>query len=752
MTWDANAYIGGTTFLQVVMSRPGGSPKDVTYFRGAPTQVTSFASGDPFGPAIATLTFPSVTAFDDVDGRGGHGVGEWLADYSNVIIYLSRIDYDAANTVVDPVTNQLRGSPKADPNARDEVWRGFVVSIDIPDERQGVTVQCQGSLFQLDRYMEKPYFPPRPQAMEYLIAQSFDPSVTMANGRVGRPNLRTTQLEVAFPAGWQLKGTGGPTTPYLVEGVAAGANWSGYSTRATGAWDRSLTGFVQGLLAVMYVPDEAGVNIGDQWTILPRGNTPVLQIRDRFKEYDFTLWYGTPGVSIRVNRDTSPVANIIYGEGSGTDGAIWRSAVISPDGSHTSYEPLAFIKQVYPAPGSGVDNKLFDKNIMLNEQKLTYGAGFGQDMAIQSAEKSLGRDQDPGWNGSVVLKVDPEEINKFAIKAGMTVLIKGVFGTGDVGVRFHIADMEAQPMENTVTMKIDTRYRDLLNLEESQVRTRDPLTPAKMLQINNRSSIIEDVMAPWDYSAGSGYVPFPANAAVDYYNEMSRNAPEPFPYKRWIGGISTDLDTAPASNSGAFVRCKAAAKKPNKRWTFAKVMLSAKGEIRLSQIAAYNGDGTPALCDFHVSIYYPGSANAVVDIYQMPKNGKKGQSDPFDPDAFESIDPTTNLPWVVDKDWHMPNPDAGYIIGWGNAIQRAGYSPGRFSDGHGKTGLLIDESPWSYDFTNSSNFVNNVSGPKPIKGLSALSSDVLCTVAFYATHTQDVYFAARFYRNDPGSG
>ena len=117
------------------------------------------------------------------------------------------------------------------------------------------------------------------------------------------------------------------------------------------------------------------------------------------------------------------------------------------------------------------------------------------------------RDQRPGWAGDITLKVDPPEMSRWAIKAGMTLNLQGFAGSGEQGVHFHVAQVEANPLEGTVKLTLDTRYRDLLNLEEARVRARDPLTPSKMLQINRRSVMIEDLQAPWDYTAGSGFIP-----------------------------------------------------------------------------------------------------------------------------------------------------------------------------------------------------------------------------------------------------
>lgn len=724
MTWDytKGSYEGG--YIKVMIGRHKGVMTDVTYVRGAPTQIEGYTFGDPFGPATASLRFPSITGFDDIDGRGGSGVGQWLADYAEIVLYW--IPQVTGSTDVDPRTNKLTAA--GDESNRKELWRGFIVSIDLGSPSEGISVQCQGLLFQLDRYIQKPFYPPRPQSMESLIKEAFSHQY--------RPGLRFGEMPgIVFPEGYNLKAKGGKKSPYLVEGVVKGKPWTGYSSRNTGALgDRVLTTYVQDMLSVMYVPDEAEVQVGNQWTVMPVNGVPILKIRDRKRPVDFTLSYGTPGVEIRLTRDTGPVANIIYGEGTGFDGVVWRNAVVSNDGTYTDFLPLAAIKQVYPVPTKILHNDSYDKDYWVNEQSLKYGAGFDLDSAITSAEKSLVRDIDPGWNGSLTLSIDPSEtLSRYQIQAGMTVLVKNIFGSGESGIRFHLADVQTSPRDGTVEMKIDTRYRDLLNLEESQVRTRDPLTPSKILMVNRRSSFIEDIIAPWDYTTGSGFVP---KESRKYFKEMNEDAQqEKFPWKNWVKRKASDgsYDHRPSHNKNMFVKVKASHSNPDKRWSFVEVPLSQQGTIRLSQFAAYKANGEPADCKFHVSVY-----NRNVGLSIMPRNAH-GHS-PFIANAFESIDPANNLPFPPNT--YYP-PDQSMIVGWGNKEQPAGYSPGRFSDGDNPTGLLYDEATWTWNFTDNPDFYRYGVPKKKHNNIS-------CHVAIYAEYTETVYFIGRFYKQDPG--
>jgi hypothetical protein len=691
--WSVEVDQAASGNFQIVMTKPGGQPVDVTYFRGAPTKIQSYSNGDPFGDAAAVLQFPQLSAFDEADSAD---VGSWLADFSAVDIYWK------------PVSGP-----------REKIWEGYVASLDInaSETDTSVSVSCQGALFQLDRYLQKPFFPPRPWPLENLIGDSFR--------RTFKPHLRLKAFRIDWPTGWDLVVPAYTSTDAYTPVAKPGSKYTGYTSRATGSWDHTLTGFVQDQLAVMYTTEESGVTPGNQWTVLQEmGRKPYLTVRDRFRAPDFELWMGTPGTTFQLTRDTTQMANIIYGDGTGTDGTAWRNAAISSDGAKTDYLPIAASPRVYPP----VNNKEFDKSAFASEAYYSYGSGFALDMAIASAEKSLQRDQDPGYSGSMTLRIDPVGMNRYKIRAGMTVRVKGIVGSGASGMAFHIAEVEVSPDEGTVQCKIDTRYRDLLNLEQAQARTRDPLTPSKMLQVNRRSIMIEDIMAPWDYTAGSGFVP---KASRRFHKNRPNNVT--FPWESWA------KQHPPRLNPEYYVRVNANKTHSKDRWTLGKdvpILMSEKGTIRRVEVAAFDRNGNILKIPFHFGLYYVN-----VTTSAMPHQGTNFS--PFQTGAFESLSPT-GQPW---PSGNFFSPDPSMIIGWGNLEQPAGYSPGRKSDGFAATGVLVDEGTFSYDCTNNPNF--NKDYKLGVKQTSP--SAVTIYGAFYASYTSAVYFMARMYRQEPGT-
>lgn len=710
-TFTSAAAVGGR--WKIVFTAPRGTPTDVTYFRNAPTVLESYSFSDPFSDSLATIRFPQITGFDDLQGRE---VGTWLHPESSVDIYW--VPTVAGSSVVNPLTGKKTlalGTPVI-------LWEGFVASMDVEQDENGsaMTVQCQGALLQLDRYLAKPGYPPRPLTYESLMRAEFS--------KAKRPNLRTQNLQVVFPNGWARKMGQTTDAVYSPSGAKPGENITGFFSRDTGTWDRSLTGFMQSLLAVMFTGEDCGVTPGNQWTIRKyAGRQPRLEVRDRFRAPDFEVWYGQVGVSFpRLTKDGTESTNVIYGEGTSLDGSAWRNAVISTDGSYTDYAPIAWDQTVYPS----TDNEFYDSSRILSETYQRYGSGFDQTSATEAGAKLLARDLDPGWVGDMVISVDPSNIlSLWQITAGMTVKVKGFAGSGATGINFHIAEVTANPEAGTVSCKIDTKYRDLLTLEEVIARTRDPLTPSKMLQVNRRTVMIEDIMAPWDYSAGSGFMPTKAGQL------LRANNTSVFPWTNLTVASDTATRFPPKTHPQYYIKVKGKAAKPNGRWAFFPILTAQKGTVRRIEMQAYDRDGNPLKARFHLSLYY-----TKVGVTAMPM--KNGQHSPFFDGAFESTQPNGN-PWPAGNFFA---PDPSIIIGWGNSLQPAGYSPGSFQSGNPLTGALIDEATWSFDNLNNPNFNKNAKA-----GQKQPKSAITIYGALYTDYPANVYFMGRFYRQEPGS-
>jgi hypothetical protein len=732
-------------FFVIAMGPQGGSMTDVTYFRGVPTMLENYSFLDPFGPGAATINFPQITIFDDLDAFGWLGTEDNPANV-DIWWYEAAAGTDFRNPVTDAVSLTY--------GAGTRIWEGFVASRDLNGDESagGLQIQCQGALFQLDYFKQKPFYPRRPFRLENLLFEISHPDYGPGNQGhwMGKPSLRTLPLLKRFPTGWTKitppRGEGEPNL-YTPVGFPNRLE-TGYSTRNTGNWDATLTGYFQDILAIMFTTDDCGVTPGNQWALRMEPNRqPVLEVRDRNRTPDFELWAGTPGVRIQVSEDYTQIENELYGEGTGVDGVTWRNAYVTGAWNRTEYEPLAAKAEVFPPPVDGVPNASYDANVMVHESKTQYPPGVDLEQAETSASKRLERVQDAGLMGTLSLRCDPSNMTKWQIKAGMTVLIKGIKGSGTTGVRFHIAEVVSRPQSNSVECKIDTKYRDLLTLEEARARNIDPLTPSKLLQVNKKSATIEDILAPWDYYAGSGYIPRYArhgknrregfNSRYNYFAGMAYT--NRFPWESWTrnhppSGYSIRED---GFSRGPFVRVDANASASRNRWSLVPMLTAQKFTSRRIEVAAYDVNGNVLEIPFHVSIYYT-RPSPVADF--MPHEGT--DYSPFREGAFQSYDETGVA---------TPNdaPDASLVIGWGNFDQKAGHSPGLSSAGFPATGLLIDETSWGHDNSTPENPLWDE--PAADAGEPQPAEAITLWCAFYAEHTSDVYFLGRVY-NQPQTG
>jgi len=306
----------------------------------------------------------------------------------------------------------------------------------------------------------------------------------------------------------------------------------------------------------------------------------------------------------------------------------------------------------------------------------------------------------------------------------MTVRLKGFMGTGSTGMNFHVAEAIVHPEEGSVTLKLDTKYRDLLTLEEVVARTRDPLTPTKMLQVNRRTVLIEDIVAPWDYSAGSGYMP---QAARKMLSNADRSVA--FPWKSITNAFP------PKYHPEYYIKVKGKNSSSNGRWTFFPILMSQRGSIRRLEMQAFDSNGDPLAAAFHLSLYY-----ANVTVTAMPMSN--GIHSPFFVGAFESTQPN-GLPWPTGNFFA---PDDSIIIGWGNHDQPAGYSPGSKANGNPITGTLVDESSFSFDCMSNPNFDKNARVGQKIP-----SSAITIHGALYTDYPANVFFLGRMFRQEPGA-
>lgn len=855
MSWQYTQSVnpsGYGIFMIHVRRKEADVPTDVTFFRDVPALINSMTYADPFGDATASIFFPQCTGFDGPYSNPPTNTVPtdtvWLQEFTGVdILWVPATTTPSDHPVVNPMTNSY--GLYLQPDQAVVAWEGFIVSVD--PSAEGTTVNCQGALYQLDRYFAKPLNPMRPKLVEEMIERAFDRR---------RRGVWTQPLEIDF-TGWtkvytmddynKFKTDNYGSLRYVPTGFTAwndttfsqqtgdkyaaalGEPWTGYVTRNTGSWERLLTGYVQGQLGILWAKPDNGSTLvgGDQWTITKKpGRKPYMYVRRQSAEPTVVAWYGQPGVDVRVTRDGAQNSNIVYGTGKAYQEAEW-STFTQPKGSWTAWEPLAQEGETYNETthawevvgtpkiwhgkdaawdvvednGSTLYQNLYDgydaeyerlNEINVVERFAQFPDGVSQGDAAIIANNWIVRDSDPGWSGTITLQVDlraPDNsiVSKWSIRDGDVILLKGFNGTSGTAVtgvnKFHISQVNANPLAGTVELTVDTKFRDLLTVEEAMLRGRDSLSPIKSLQVGKKSVLIQDLALPWD-NKRSGYCPTGSSQAkitgAFPYEEWTKAHP---PSDVWplhpdflksqenVPTINEDLVAGSGNHLDEifYVPVRTNSSCASDRWAFVQVPLSQAGTISRSEFAAYKRDGSLYPIEFHVSVW-----STQVNLSAMPKepdvygayadysaltpaeiaaqmkkeyNGNKRCNigvfwkNPVGK-AFDQIrNDGTTLTDTDEISWYAGNSASYMIIGWGDYDNPCGYGNRLKTDPNATlTGTFADSSTWTYDFGHMADFVSNKENKK-ITSTEKYS----VTIAFHVAQDVDeeyAYLMGRFFR------
>lgn len=719
----------------LIQARPWGSSTlgyDVTMVRGKPTKVGDFSFSDPFGPESMTLEFPQVTIFD----RKGSGDLSWMK---------AEVDVDV---IWDgPLPEGFAIAPATDGRTPQWRWEGYIESFGVSSSG-GTTAQLKGALLQLDNWIAKPEYPSRPLPYEWAIARRFRDKVA----------LRTMPLRIVWPDWWTRTFAPPVKVPsYLMPaGVSKGENWTGLLTRSTGAWDPELTSYVQSLLSAMY--DERG-----RWTMdIDAGRQPVLFHRPYVLAPDETVVVVDlveHGKDAELAEDWSQTLTTIYGQGTSLSGVAFSGMNVSGDGSQTTYRPLASMRQVYPENQA---NGWLTAAKMPREVMLQMQPGLSVDDATTVARAHLRRFAEPGATGTVTLTSDPVvngvRVPRQLVRAGMVLHLPGVLGRPN-GLLVHVTKSSHSAVTGKVTLQVDSKFRDQLTAEEVRLRGRDALAVSRMLVAGQYQPPVSDLMMPWSYEGGSGVIP--SNST---YNAtqlfMSMPSDVSFPWTDW----TTQHPPSSAQWKNSYLRLGPAQANADKNWIVqhtetgtdfgVPITMSQAGNVRLLQVAAYDVDGNLLPVPFHISFYYVGGVN-VASMPRIPDDQSAlfppyiaGQHYPFVRDGYE---PFKTDGTKVDPNVPQPTESVGLIRVYGNFYERAGHWPGSYAEGDAPTGMLVDETQWQFDTTNTGDAYwdpyraeRNLTNPKAGKIYAMIYCD--------AQLSQDVYFLGRIFRAEPGTG
>lgn len=716
---------------QLTVNPPRQAILDVSVFRGLPTQLGTAEFQDPFGPSTLTFTFPGITVFDAI----GHGELAWLVKEADVDLKW-----------IGPVPD---GYPWTG-----WTWEGYLASWDWGDT--GLQVSCVGAMRQSDLELAKPEYPAQPLPYEVAIARSF----------ANRPYLRCAPMRIEWPSWWKTIYSQPPkgTPAYLIPfGVSVGQNWTGLLTRSTGSWDPLLTSYIQTLLTSMYTAR-------GRWTLdLDPGRVPVLRHRDIHFEVsadDVVIDLAQPGITPSITEDWTQSFNVVYAQGTSLSGVGYTGMDVSPDGLSTTYMPAAAARQVEPATDKG---GWFMRDRFRRETLLQVQQGLDESQANDVATAHLQRFGDPGITGTVALATDPtfngSPIPRHLVKAGMTIRMPKLFGSPD-GVLAVVTKSSHDFGAQTNTITFDTKYRDALTVDEVRLRGRDSLQIARMLVAGQYQPPVSDQLLPWNYAAGSGYIPGGSDlSALRLFKDMPADIT--FPWTDW----TTTRPPKAAAWRSCYIRLAPASTNADKNWTSLSdkggsmigipIKVSQAGQIRLLQLAAYDENGNVLAVPFHFSLYYSRGVNyqstpmmpqkspdGTVNYETLYSPYKAGQHYPFFPQAWESYN---NDGTLINPAQASAVQSAGLIRAWGSNYEKAGYWPSSEAGGGVPTGLLVDESQWSFDTTSfdSANFdpysaTANLTNP--------LAGMIYAMIWCDQQANQEVFFAGRMFRVEPGTG
>jgi len=718
-------------YFRIFAKPPGGLRREITIFRGAPIVIGEANTADPFTDTTASLSCSQITIFD----TPGFGDLDWLVPDCDIdIVWQNTGPYDYEWS-----------------------WEGFITSYDFAfsGTDSGFTIDLKGALFALDNFMAKPSFPRRPIPYEILIKRVFDQ--TIHPSRLG-------ELKVTFPANWATKVPEFDEPNYLSmlkpAGVTTGQKWTGLTSRSTGSWEPVLSGFVQSLLTTMF--DEGS----SQWSVRNNGNRkPELYLRrppadDSDSILEVTL--GAPGVSFQGSKDFSQRANTIYGQGKDESGITYSGMVVSPNGQNTDFKPYAWSPQVYPRQA----NPVFNRNIQPHETMIRFSDGLDEVAAQRVAQAQLQRFADPGVTGTLTLQTDPrlasgQPFPRMLIKAGVTLRLFGFFGIKE-GLLVHVTQASTNFNDLTVTLTVDSKYRDVLTVEEVRARTRDALSPLRALQTGKYSNTIQDLLYPWSYREGSGMIPSGGGLSAKDFFLQKLPTTATFPYEDWTRKYPPSkypnyyIKIGPTDPANSTNNWAGAPRNGNKRLAI-PIRMGQQGSIRLTQIAAYDKNGNVMPVRFHVSLYQTNGvgpdAMPVFPVNPDQINWLKprgtsvtyaqGQSNPFIENAWEQVDQNGVVNEYVQQ--LTPRGNSSIVVGWGNYYEPAGFSPGRFSRGAQRTGLLQDETVWQWN--NSQLFDPQKANTANFEEAGSLFLEIFCD----EQGDEPVYFMGRMYRVEPGT-
>jgi peptidoglycan hydrolase-like protein with peptidoglycan-binding domain len=190
--------------------------------------------------------------------------------------------------------------------------------------------------------------------------------------------------------------------------------------------------------------------------------------------------------------------------------ATWNIGTIGGDLTVVR-RPLAWRTEcepyLYGANGAVVGNNPdYDPDIIVHEIDVDFGAGVTKADGRDMAQRILERGTDPGIAGTVRLQSCPWEGSRWEISAGDNILLKGWRGT-DVLMR--VVAVDADPASLTVTLTVDSEFRDAMTVVEVLKRNAEsrPDPARRPGNPSRRSRLDQDMAVPFEGESPAGRFP-----------------------------------------------------------------------------------------------------------------------------------------------------------------------------------------------------------------------------------------------------
>ena len=534
-----SAIVGGNT--HGMTSVPLGVPHvwvdgvDVTYFRGVPVKLAGWRDEAPFGWTDTTLTFPQVFHFEEP----GTGDLAWMRPDAPVEIAIVREDgsrlhrFTGQLTSDDPGTG--RGRTECVWGVEGLLWQAAHAHHEVPARLDPTDI---GTLIpgELNGTPSRRFSPIAkvatgiPERKRGSHGQNRWDYVTDLLSVAVREDGKQWTIEPTGPRSFRLALKNTTTVDWTVTAGAPGVELDlskDHHERIDAVYGRGVgpdgyawaNVFFPDLLPYdppdyPYADPDRNVLLGDEDSDTLTGQAITLWQR-RIRDLGYTS-LAVDGVFGAADR--AAVYWIQRKRGIQVDGfmgpqtwaATWNVGTIGGDLS-TVRLPLAVRPEVerylYGANGATVGkNPEYDPSIIRHEVDVDFGAGVTKAQGREMAQRILERGTDPGIAGTIRLTTCPWEGSRWEINAGDNVKLKGYRG-GDVLAR--IVAVDADPEALTVTLTIDSEFRDAMAVVQVLERNRESKAdPARRPgNPNKRSRLDQDMVTPFEGESPAGRLP-----------------------------------------------------------------------------------------------------------------------------------------------------------------------------------------------------------------------------------------------------